>query len=194
MPRNVFLLACDAYGVLPPISKLTPEMASYHFLSGFTAKVAGTEAGCIAPTPTFSACFGAPFMPRDPVVYADMLAERLRLSRTQVWLVNTGWSGGGCESGRRMPIEVTRSLLKAALDGALDHVSMSPDEIFKVEVPAACPGVPAELLDARSTWPDPADYDARATKLAEQFSENFAAFAPRVSSEVAAAGPLLGRG
>jgi phosphoenolpyruvate carboxykinase (ATP) len=191
MPRNVFLLACDAYGVLPPISRLTPEMASYHFLSGFTAKVAGTEAGCVEPTPTFSACFGAPFMPREPVVYADMLAERLRVSRTQCWLVNTGWSGGGCESGRRMPIEITRSLLKAALEGALDDVPKLADPVFKVEVPLSCPGVPAELLDTRSTWSDPEEHARRAARLAEQFAANFESFAGRVSPAVAAAGPQL---
>ena len=125
MPRNVFLLACDAYGVLPPISRLTPEMAGYHFLSGFTAKVAGTEAGVTEPEPTFSACFGAPFMPRDPVVYADMLAERLRTSKTQCWLVNTGWCGGSAADAERMPIEMTRSLLKAALEGSLDGAPMT---------------------------------------------------------------------
>jgi phosphoenolpyruvate carboxykinase (ATP) len=189
MPRNIFLLACDAYGVLPPISRLTPEMASYHFLSGFTAKVAGTEAGCVEPEPTFSPCFGAPFMPLDFVVYADMLAQRLQTSPTQCWLVNTGWSGGGCDAGQRMPIEITRSLLKAALEGSLDGVPMTPHPVFGVDVPAACPGVPDQILDARSTWADGADYDVRAASLARQFAANFEAFAGRVSPEVAAAGP-----
>jgi phosphoenolpyruvate carboxykinase (ATP) len=191
MPRNIFLLACDAYGVLPPISRLTPEMASYHFLSGFTAKIAGTEAGCVEPEPTFSACFGAPFMPRDPVTYADMLAERLRTSPTQCWLVNTGWSGGDCDAGRRMPIEVTRSLLKAALEGGLDKVPMTPHPVFGVLVPSSCPGVPDGLLDARGTWADPAAYDARAASLARQFAVNFEQFADRVPPEVAAAGPQV---
>ena len=140
MPRNVFLLACDAYGVLPPISRLTPEMASYHFLSGFTAKVAGTEAGVTEPEPTFSACFGAPFMPRDPVVYADMLAERLRTSKTQCWLVNTGWCGGSAADAERMPIEMTRSLLKAALEGSLDGAPMTPHPVFGVDVPVGVSG------------------------------------------------------
>ena len=189
MPRNIFLLACDAYGVLPPISRLTPEMASYHFLSGFTAKVAGTEAGCVEPEPTFSPCFGAPFMPLDFVVYADMLAQRLQTSPTQCWLVNTGWSGGGCDAGQRMPIEITRNLLKAALEGSLDGVPMTPHPVFGVDVPSACPGVPDELLDARSTWADPVDYDLRAATLARQFAANFEAFAGRVSPEIAAAGP-----
>ena len=159
MPRNVFLLACDAYGVLPPISRLTPEMASYHFLSGFTAKVAGTEAGVTEPEPTFSACFGAPFMPRDPVVYADMLAERLRTSKTQCWLVNTGWCGGSAAEAERMPIEMTRSLLKAALEGSLDGAPMTPHPVFGVEVPSVCPGVSDQLLDPRCSWADPGDYD-----------------------------------
>ena len=191
MPRNVFLLTCDAYGVLPPIARLTPEMASYHFLSGFTAKVAGTEAGVTEPEPTFSACFGAPFMPRDPVVYADMLAERLRTSKTQCWLVNTGWCGGSAAEAERMPIEMTRSLLKAALEGSLDGVPMTPHPVFGVHVPAVCPGVSAEVLDPRCSWADPGDYDLRAAKLAEKFTANFEAFAGSVSPEVAAAGPIL---
>ena len=190
-PRNVFFLACDAYGVLPPIGKLTPEMASYHFLSGFTAKVAGTEDGVVEPEPTFSACFGAPFMPRDPVVYADMLAERLRTSRTQCWLVNTGWTGGPYGVGKRMPIDVTRALLKAALEGALDTVETDEHPVFRVLVPRRCPGVPQELLDPRSTWADAAAYDAAAAKLARLFSENFERFAGRVSPDVAAAGPRV---
>jgi phosphoenolpyruvate carboxykinase (ATP) len=191
MPRNVFLLACDAYGVLPPISRLTPEMASYHFLSGFTAKVAGTEAGVTEPEPTFSACFGAPFMPRDPVVYADMLAERLRTSKTQCWLVNTGWCGGAAGTAERMPIEMTRSLLKAALEGALDEAPMAPHPVFGVHVPSACPGVSADLLDARCSWADPADYDARAARLATMFADNFERFSARVSPQVVAAGPII---
>ena len=188
-PRNIFLLACDAYGVLPPISRLTPEMASYHFLSGFTALVAGTETGIVEPVPTFSACFGAPFMPRDPVVYADMLAERLRTSPTQCWLVNTGWSGGPYGRGERMPIALTRSLLKAALEGSLDDVPATPHPVFKVLVPTHCPNVPERLLDPRSTWSDPAEYDARAEALAKLFTANFARFVDRVPPEVAAAGP-----
>jgi len=189
MPRNVFFLACDAYGVIPPISRLTPEMASYHFLSGFTSKVAGTEAGVTEPEPTFSACFGAPFMPRDPVVYADMLAERLRTSPTQCWLVNTGWSGGPPGIGKRMPIDLTRSLLRAALEGALDDVPMTPHAVFGVHVPTSCPGVPERLLDPRSTWADPSAYDVQADELARLFAANFVQFAGRVPAEVAAAGP-----
>jgi phosphoenolpyruvate carboxykinase (ATP) len=190
-PRNIFLLACDAYGVLPPISRLTPEMASYHFLSGFTALVAGTETGIVEPVPTFSACFGAPFMPRDPVVYADMLAERLRTSPTQCWLVNTGWSGGPYGRGERMPIELTRSLLKAALEGSLDDVPTTPHPVFGVHVPGSCPNVPERLLDPRSTWADPSAYDVQANELARLFAVNFERLADNVPPAVAAAAPLV---
>ena len=189
MPRNVFFLACDSYGVLPPISRLTPELASYHFLSGFTAKVAGTEEGIDEPEPTFSACFGAPFMPRDAVVYADMLAQRLHGGPARCWLVNTGWSGGPYGRGKRMRISLTRNLLKAALEGALDDVPMTPHPVFGVLVPEHCPKVPARLLDPRSTWKSAEDYDAAAAKLARRFTENFERFAGRVSPDVAAAGP-----
>ncbi len=188
-PRNVFFLACDAYGVLPPISRLTPEMGSYHFLSGFTAKVAGTEEGVVEPEPTFSACFGAPFMPRDPVVYADMLAARLANGPAHCWLVNTGWSGGPHGVGKRMRISLTRNLLKAALEGALDDVPCAPHPVFGVLVPKHCPKVPSRLLDPRSTWPDPAEYDARAAALAQRFAANFERFSNRVPAAVAAAGP-----
>jgi phosphoenolpyruvate carboxykinase (ATP) len=188
-PRTVFFLACDSYGVLPPIARLTPEMAAFHFLSGFTARLAGTEDGVDDPEPTFSPCFGAPFMPRDPVVYATMLEERLRSSPTQCWLVNTGWSGGPYGVGRRMRISVTRNLLKAALTGALDHVEMTPHPVFRVLVPAACPGVPARVLDPRATWPDPEDYDSAASSLAGKFASSFSQYDGRVSQDIAAAGP-----
>ena len=188
-PRHVFFLTCDAYGVLPPISRLTPEMGSYHFLSGFTAKVAGTEEGVVEPEPTFSACFGAPFMPRDPVVYADMLAARLAHGRAHCWLVNTGWSGGPYGVGKRMRISLTRNLLRAALEGALDDVPCAPHPVFGVLVPQHCPRVPARLLDPRSTWPDPAEYDARAAALAKRFAADFERFRERVPAAVAAAGP-----
>ncbi len=188
-PRNVFFLACDSYGVLPPIAKLTPAMASYHFLSGFTARVAGTEAGVDEPEPTFSACYGAPFMPRDPVQYATMLADRLRASPTQCWLVNTGWSGGPYGTGKRMRISVTRNLLKAALEGALDHVPLTPHPVFGVLVPSHCPRVLTRLLDPRGTWADEAAYDECADELARRFAANFEQFAGRVPAEIAAAGP-----
>jgi phosphoenolpyruvate carboxykinase (ATP) len=190
-PRNVFFLTCDAYGVLPPIAKLTPAMATYHFLSGFTSRLAGTEEGVDAPEPTFSACFGAPFMPRDPVVYARMLERRLVAGRTRCWLVNTGWSGGPYGQGKRMRISLTRNLLKAALDGSLDHVETVPHPVFRVLVPTHCPRVRPKLLDPRSTWADPVAYDACAAKVARHFAAAFERFAGRVSAAVTEAGPLV---
>ena len=189
-PRNVFFLACDAHGVLPPIARLTPEMASYHFLSGYTSNLAGAETGVTDPLPTFSACFGAPFMPRPPAVYAALLAERLRRHDTACWLVNTGWSGGPYGVGRRMRISLTRRLLRAALDGELEGVAFTPDPVFKVLVPDSCPDVAAELLKPRGTWSDGAAYDAQARLLAERFAENFAKYRASVPADVVAAGPL----
>jgi len=179
-------------GVMPPISRLTPEMTCYHFLAGFTAKVAGTEAGVKEPSPTFSTCFGAPFMPRDPVVYATMLRERLAAREVRCWLVNTGWSGGPFGVGERMSIQFTRRLLQAALEGELDEVAYTPHPVFQVLVPESCPGVPAGSLDQRSTWQDPLAYDVAAAKLAAQFGEDFRQYEGRVPAEVAAAGPLAG--
>ena len=191
-PRDVFFLTCDAMGVMPPISRLTPEMAGYHFLSGFTAKVAGTEDDVEEPSPTFSTCFGAPFMPRDPVVYATMLMNRLEERDVRCWLVNTGWSGGPYGVGERMSIAFTRRLLQAALGGELDDVQYAPDPVFKVLVPRSCPDIPAGALDQRGTWQDPAAYDVAAAKLAGQFVENFRQYEGRVPAEVAAAGPVAG--
>jgi phosphoenolpyruvate carboxykinase (ATP) len=188
-PRNVFFLTCDAMGVMPPISKLTAEMASYHFLSGFTSKVAGTETGVIEPVPTFSTCFGAPFMPREPAVYASMLRERLTTGDVQCWLVNTGWSGGPYGVGERMSIAFTRRLLRAALEGSLDDCAVVPHPFFKVLVPTGCRGVTAKRLDPRATWRDPEAYDRAAAKLAGDFRANFAQYDGRVPGEIAAAGP-----
>ena len=188
-PRNVFLLTCDAFGVLPPIAKLTPEMASYHFLSGFTSKVAGTEVGIDEPRPTFSACFGAPFMPLPATRYAGMLAERLAKHETDCWLVNTGWTGGPYGVGHRMSIETTRALISAALDGTLAAADFTPDPVFRLLVPKSCPGVPADVLDPRATWADPSAYDTSARDLAAMFVENFAQYAADVPPEVLAAGP-----
>ncbi|MBN1193422.1 MAG: phosphoenolpyruvate carboxykinase (ATP) [Coriobacteriia bacterium] len=188
-PRNVFFLTCDAYGVLPPISKLTPEMANYHFLSGFTSKVAGTEAGITEPQPTFSACFGEPFMPLPATRYATMLAERLSLHETHCWLVNTGWTGGPYGTGHRMSIELTRGLIAAALDGSLATTEFTPHPIFKVLVPRECRCAAADTLDPRATWTDGAAYDATARKLAGMFAENFKKYASQASPEVVAAGP-----
>jgi len=188
-PRDVFFLTCDAMGVMPPISRLTPEMACYHFLSGFTSKVAGTEAGVKEPRPTFSTCFGAPFMPRDPVVYATMLRERLAARGARCWLVNTGWSGGPYGVGRRMKIAFTRTLLQAALDGSLDGVEYVRHPVFGVLVPASCRGISSAKLDQRGTWPDPAAYDRSADELAAGFCANFEQYESRVPAAVAAAGP-----
>jgi phosphoenolpyruvate carboxykinase (ATP) len=183
------MLTCDAFGVLPPIARLTPVQAMYHFLSGYTAKVAGTERGVNEPSATFSACFGAPFMALSPTVYADLLRDKITRHRVKVWLVNTGWSGGAYGVGQRMKIAHTRALIHAALSGALDDVPTVPDPNFGVAVPAACPDVPSEVLWPRNTWPDPAAYDRQARKLAGMFAENFTAYSDRVGAEVRAAAP-----
>lgn len=188
-PRTIVMLTADAFGVLPPIAKLTPEQAMYHFLSGYTAKVAGTERGVTEPTATFSTCFGAPFMALSPTVYANLLGERIATHGADVWLVNTGWTGGPYGTGSRMPIAATRAMIAAALNGELASVAMRIDPTFGIAVPAACPGVSVELLDPRNTWNDKAAYDAQATKLAGMFAENFVTFADRVPAAVLAAGP-----
>jgi phosphoenolpyruvate carboxykinase (ATP) len=188
-PRHVVFLACDAWGVLPPISRLTPEQAMFHYLSGYTAKVAGTERGVKEPTTTFSACFGAPFLPLRPTVYADLLGKKISHHGARCWLVNTGWTGGAFGTGKRMPIQHTRALLHAALEGRLDSVPVRKERHFGLEVPTACPDIPAGLLDPRSTWPDPAAYDAQAAKLAGLFRENFRAFEGAASPGVRAAAP-----
>ena len=188
-PRNVFLLTCDAYGVLPPIAKLTPAMASYHFLSGFTSKVAGTEVGIDEPRPTFSTCYGAPFMPLHPDRYASMLAERLAWHEADCWLVNTGWTGGPYGTGHRMSIDLTRGLLTAALDGALAEGGFTTHPVFKVLVPDRCDCAAEGELDPRATWADKDAYDATARKLAGMFAGNFAQYRDTVTPEVLAAGP-----
>ncbi len=188
-PRHVIFLTADAFGVLPPIARLTPEQAMYHFLSGYTAKVAGTERGVTEPSATFSSCFGAPFLPLPPGVYAKMLGERIAKHGAQVWLVNTGWTGGAYGTGSRMKLPYTRAMVTAALAGQLDSVQYQKDPVFGFEVPLAVPGVPSEVLMPRNTWPDPLAYDAQAKKLAEMFRKNFEAFAAQVPEAVAAAGP-----
>ncbi len=190
-PRNVFFLTCDAFGVLPPIARLTPAMAGYHFLSGFTAKVAGTEVGIDEPRPTFSACYGAPFMPLHPTRYASMLAERLARHQVDCWLVNTGWSGGSYGVGERMRIALTRRLLAAALDGTLARGGFRSHPVFKVQVPQGHDSLPAHVLWPRDTWADKAAYDHTAYQLAGMFAENFKRFADVVDDEIAAAGPVL---
>jgi phosphoenolpyruvate carboxykinase (ATP) len=188
-PSHIVMLAADAFGVLPPVSKLTPEQAMYHFLSGYTAKVAGTEKGVKEPEATFSACFGAPFMALSPVVYARLLGDKIARHEVGVWLVNTGWTGGPYGVGRRMSIAHTRAMVNAALRGQLQGVPTKQDPFFGLQVPQECPGVPAEVLNPRSTWSDPLAYDAQARRLAGMFADNFEPFREEVSPAVAAAGP-----
>jgi phosphoenolpyruvate carboxykinase (ATP) len=189
-PRNVVFLTADAFGILPPIARLTREQAQYWFLSGFTAKLAGTEIGVTEPQPTFSTCFGAPFLPQHPAVYARMLAEKLDAHGATVWLVNTGWTGGPFGEGQRMPIKATRALLTAALSGALGEVAYRTDPFFGLDVPLALPGVETALLDPRGTWADASAYDLKARELATLFRENFESqFAGAVDPAIAAAGP-----
>jgi phosphoenolpyruvate carboxykinase (ATP) len=188
-PKNVVMLTADAYGVLPPIARLTPEGAMYHFLSGYTAKVAGTERGVKEPSATFSTCFGAPFMVWDPNVYAKLLGERIAKHQSHVWLVNTGWTGGPYGVGSRMKIAYTRAMINAALSGALDNVTYEKDTTFNLDVPTSCPGVPSEVLNPRNTWADKAAYDAQAAKLAQMFIENFKKFEATATDAVKAAGP-----
>jgi phosphoenolpyruvate carboxykinase (ATP) len=188
-PRNLLFLACDAFGVLPPLSKLTPAQAQYHFLSGYTAKIAGTEAGIKEPTATFSSCFGAPFLPRPAAQYAQMLEERIRQHHAQVWLVNTGWTGGGPGVGSRFPLELTRRLVRAILSDELDSVPFVPDPVFGVLVPTMCPEVPAQRLQPRQAWPSGEAYDRQARYLAELFRNNFKNYEAQVGPEVRQAGP-----
>ena len=189
-PATVILLTADAFGVLPPIARLTHAQAAYHFISGYTAKLAGTEVGVMEPAATFSACFGAPFMPRHPGEYAAMLSERLAAHRAIVWLVNTGWTGGPYGTGERMDIDHTRAMVRAALAGRLADVPTRIDPIFRVEVPTEVPGVPSDFLDPRATWDDPEAYDRSARELAAMFAANFAGYADGVTDDIRAAGPL----
>ncbi|MEO8230336.1 MAG: phosphoenolpyruvate carboxykinase (ATP), partial [Chloroflexota bacterium] len=190
-PRHIILLTADAFGVLPPIARLTHDQAAYHFISGYTAKLAGTEIGVKEPKATFSACFGAPFMPRHPGLYASMLLERLAKGDVPVWLVNTGWTGGPYGTGERMNINHTRAMVRAALDGQLDDVATVDDPIFRVAVPVSCPDVPSDFLQPRNTWQDKAAYDTTARRLAAMFVENFAEYADGVPAGVREAGPRI---
>lgn len=190
-PRHIFFLTCDAYGVLPPISRLSPAQAMYQFISGYTAKVAGTETGVTEPKTTFSACFGAPFLPLHPARYAAMLGERIRNSGASVWLINTGWTGGAYGVGERMPLHLTRAMIKAALAGELDKVTYSTHPLFGMSVPQKCPGVPNALLNPRDTWKNTEAYDAQAIRLAALFESNFAKYAGGISADIRAAGPML---
>ncbi len=190
-PKNIVMLTADAFGVMPPIAKLTPSQAMYHFLSGYTAKVAGTEKGMgNEPQATFSTCFGAPFMPRHPSVYGNLLRDLIAKHNVDCWLVNTGWTGGKFGVGSRMPIKATRALLNAALSGELASVEMRVDPVFGFQVPAHLDGVDDKILTPRQTWSDPAEYDATAAKLAEMFASNFEKFAEHVDADVLASGPV----
>ena len=189
-PNNVIMLTCDAFGVLPPVSKLTPGQAMYHFISGYTAKVAGTEMGVTDPEATFSPCFGGPFLVWHPAKYAELLAEKVQKHNADVWLVNTGWSGGGFGVGKRMKLAYTRAIIDAIHDGSLAKADFAVDPFFGLAIPQHCEGVPSELLNPRNTWSDGAAYDAKATKLAARFRENFKTYESGVNADTLAGGPL----
>jgi len=191
IPTNIFFLTCDANGILPPISRLTPEQAMYQFISGYTAKVAGTEAGVTAPKSTFSACFGAPFLPLHPGKYAAMLGDKLRKYQVRVWLINTGWTGGSYGIGNRIKIAYTRAMITAALEGRLEKVIFQTDPVFGFKFPTSCPNVPNSILNPKNTWLDKKAYDDKAIFLAKQFNENFEKYATGVSQEVRDAAPTL---
>ena len=188
-PKNIIMLTCDAFGVLPPISRLTLAQAMYHFLSGYTAKVAGTEAGIKEPQATFSSCFGEPFMALPPTTYAKLLGEKIDRHKVDVWLVNTGWSGGPYGEGKRMDISITRAMVAAVLSGQLKDIKTETDPIFGLGIPLSCPGVPAQVLNPRNTWKDPEAYDKKARELAKMFDENFKEYEKDTLSEIKAAGP-----
>ena len=189
-PKNIFFLTADAFGVLPPISKLTPGQAAYHFISGYTAKVAGTEAGVNEPQPNFSACFGAPFMPLHPTRYAEMLSEKMKEANVNVWLVNTGWTGGPYGTGSRMKLRYTREMISSALEGKLDHAEFVQHPIFGLQMPTSCENVPTEVLNPKNTWADKEAYDKKALELAESFRRNFAKFDQQANEEILNGGPI----
>jgi phosphoenolpyruvate carboxykinase (ATP) len=190
-PKNIIFLTCDAFGVLPPVSRLTPEQAMYHFISGYTAKVAGTEEGVTEPQTTFSACFGAPFLVCHPTRYAELLAEKMKQHDAKAWLINTGWSGGGYGDASRISLKDTRAIIDAIHSGTLNNSEFNTDPIFGLAIPATCPEVPSEILNPRSTWTDGSAYDTAATKLAEAFRENFRTYEDQASAEILAAGPIV---
>jgi phosphoenolpyruvate carboxykinase (ATP) len=191
IPKNIVFLTADAYGVMPPIAKLTADQARYQFLSGYTAKVAGTERGVTEPTATFSACFGAPFLPLHPAVYSRMLGEKINRHQVNVWLVNTGWTGGPYGVGSRMKLAYTRAMVNAALSGKLDNAEFVEEPVFGFRIPTSVPGVPTEVLNPRGTWEDANAYDAQAKKLADMFRENFKAFEAEVPENVKRSGPKI---
>lgn len=189
-PRNIFFLTCDAYGILPPVSRLTPEQAMYQFISGYTAKIAGTEEGITEPKATFSACFGAPFMPLHPAVYAKMLGDKMKQQNVKVWMINTGWSGGGYGTGKRIKLSYTRAMITAILNGELDNADFKTHPVFKMMMPLKCNGVPEEILDPKNTWADKTAYDAQTKMLAKLFIENFEKFAEGAEKEILMAAPI----
>ncbi len=189
IPKNIFFLTADAYGILPPISRLSPAQAMYHFISGYTAKVAGTEVGVVEPQATFSACFGQAFLPLHPTRYAEMLGQKMKKHQVNVWLVNTGWTGGPYGVGSRMKLKFTRAMITAALNGSLNAVEYKQDAVFGVHIPQSCPDVPSEILNPRDTWQDKAAYDEKAKYLAKLFNENFAKFADFAGEEILAGAP-----
>lgn len=189
-PNNIIFLTCDAFGVLPPVSKLTPAQAMYHFISGYTAKVAGTEVGITEPQAVFSACFGAPFLVLHPGKYAEMLAEKIRKHKSHVYLINTGWSGGGYGLGKRITLTNTRAIIDATLNGALAGVDYETDPVFGLQIPKICPDVPTRILNPKNTWADPSAYDRRAKYLSELFRNNFKQFEEGAGKDIAKAGPI----
>jgi len=190
-PKNIFFLTADAYGVLPPISKLNANQAAYHFISGYTAKVAGTEEGITEPKAVFSACFGAPFMPLHPTYYANMLSEKMEAAGVNVWLINTGWVGGAYGTGNRIKLKYTRSMISAALHGMLDNVEYEEHTIFGLMMPKQCPNIPNDLLHPKNTWADKEQYDRQAIILAKKFEENFKTFEDQASPEIRKGSPNL---
>jgi phosphoenolpyruvate carboxykinase (ATP) len=190
-PKNIFFLTCDAFGVLPPVSRLTAGQAMYQFISGYTAKVAGTEAGITEPVTTFSACFGAPFLPLHPTKYAEMLGENMKANNVNVWLINTGWTGGPYGTGSRMKLPYTRAMITAALNGELNNVEYETHSIFGLDMPTTCPNVPDEILNPRNTWEDQGAYDAKASELARSFVENFEKYAEKANEEILEAAPRI---
>ena len=190
-PKNIFFLTADAYGILPPISILTPGQAAYYFISGYTAKVAGTEAGITEPQPNFSTCFGAPFMPLHPTKYAEMLSKKMKDANVKVWLINTGWTGGPYGVGSRMKLKFTRGMITAALNGELNDVAYENHKVFAIAIPQSCPNVPSEILNPRNTWEDPNLYDKKAVELAQMFKSNFAKFEEFANAEIMAGAPVL---
>ena len=190
-PKNIFFLTADAFGVLPPISKLNKGQAMFHFISGYTAKVAGTEAGITEPVTAFSACFGAPFLPLHPTKYAEMLGKKMTENNVNVWLINTGWTGGAYGVGNRMSLKHTRAMITAALNDELENVEYKTHEVFGLDMPLSCPNVPSEILSPKNTWEDKAAYDKKAYHLAEQFVKNFEQFAENANEEILAAAPKV---